>query len=87
LASVPSTRAASPADEQGPATRSQLQRYQFGPRERHDFLVFIAFALPNIVLIVAFSYRPVLSNIYYSTLNWTLGSANATAVGFGNYVQ
>ena len=39
-------------------------------------------ALPNLVLIVAFTYRPLISNIYYSTLDWTLGSASATVVGF-----
>jgi sn-glycerol 3-phosphate transport system permease protein len=87
LASVPSTKPASPADEQGSAVRSPLRQSRFGPRDRHDFWVFLAFALPNILLIVAFSYRPVLSNIYYSTLNWTLGAANASAVGFGNYIQ
>jgi sn-glycerol 3-phosphate transport system permease protein len=49
--------------------------------------VFLAFAGPNILLIVFFSYRPVLTNLFYSTLNWTLGAATATSVGFGNYVR
>jgi ABC-type sugar transport systems, permease components len=49
--------------------------------------VFLAMALPNFVLIGAFTYRPLIMNIYYSTLNWTLGSASATIVGFGNYVR
>src|SRR5674536_335117 len=44
-------------------------------------------ALPNLVLIGAFTYRPLIMNVYYSTLNWTLGSATATIVGFGNYVR
>ncbi len=44
-------------------------------------------ALPNLVLIGAFTYRPLIMNIYYSTLNWTLGSATATVVGLGNYVR
>ncbi|MGI5130714.1 carbohydrate ABC transporter permease [Pseudonocardia sp. CA-107938] len=65
----------------------QPVRRRFGPRERHDFLVFLALAGPNILLIVAFSYRPVLQNIQYSMLNWTLGSASATAVGLGNYAE
>lgn len=69
------------------ASSTPPRRPRFGPRERHDFLVFLAFAAPNIVLIVVFSYRAVLMNVYYSTLNWTLGSATATAVGFGNYMQ
>ena len=49
--------------------------------------MFLAFAAPNIALIVAFSYRPVLSNVFYSTLNWTLGAATATSVGIDNYVR
>ncbi|WP_256328557.1 carbohydrate ABC transporter permease [Nocardioides sp. YR527] len=40
---------------------------------------------PNVALIVVFTYRPLLQNIYYSTLNWTLGSKFATPVGLGNY--
>ncbi|MEJ3656398.1 sugar ABC transporter permease [Actinomycetes bacterium KLBMP 9759] len=62
-------------------------RRRFGQRERHDFVVFLALAAPNIVLIVAFTYRPVLNNIYFSTLDWTLGAATAVQVGFGNYVE
>jgi sn-glycerol 3-phosphate transport system permease protein len=34
-----------------------------------------------------FTYRPLLSNIYYSTLNWTLGAQVATPVGLGNYKE
>jgi sn-glycerol 3-phosphate transport system permease protein len=63
------------------------RRRRFGARERHDFLVFLAFAAPNILLIVAFTYRPLLSSIYYSTLNWTLGAATAVPVGLDNYVR
>ncbi|QCB98892.1 sugar ABC transporter permease [Arthrobacter sp. PAMC25564] len=43
-------------------------------------------ALPNLALIAVFTYLPLINNIYYSTLDWTLGSASATAVGFGNYL-
>jgi hypothetical protein len=38
------------------------------------FLVFLALAAPNLLLIVAFGYRPLLSNISYSALDWTLGA-------------
>jgi len=44
-------------------------------------------ALPNLVLVGAFTYRPLILNIYYSTLNWTLGSPSATVAGLGNYVR
>src|SRR4051794_1138263 len=50
-------------------------------RTRRDYLTFVAFAAPNLLLIVMFTYRPLLSNIYYSTLNWTLGAKVATPVG------
>ncbi|AJT43015.1 glycerol-3-phosphate ABC transporter permease [Psychromicrobium lacuslunae] len=46
----------------------------------------MAFALPNIALIVLFTYRPLIANIQYSLLDWTLGSDFATAVGLNNYV-
>lgn len=56
-------------------------------RARRDAWVFLAMALPNLVLIGAFTYRPLILNVYYSTLNWTLGSATASVVGLGNYVR
>lgn len=44
-------------------------------------------ALPNVILIAVFIYRPLFSNIYFSTLNWTLGSTTAKIVGVQNYIQ
>ncbi len=49
--------------------------------------MFLAFAGPNLVLIALFTYRPLLTNVYYSTLDWNLGSRTATPVGFGNYLR
>jgi len=66
-----------------PVLRRRPRRW--GSRNRHDYLVFLGFAAPNILLIAAFTYRPLLSNVYYSTLNWTLGAATATQIGLGNY--
>lgn len=63
------------------------QRKYWTPRARREAWVFAALALPNLLLIAAFTYRPLVANIYYSTLDWTLGSAEATAVGLGNYVE
>lgn len=54
-------------------------------RDRRDFPIFVLLALPNILLILAFIYRPLITNVYYSTLNWTLGSQYATPIGLGNY--
>ena len=79
-------RAADPAPvARGQAPRSRSRR--FTRRSRRDYLVFLAFATPNLLLIALFTYRPLLSNIYYSTLNWTLGAPNATPVGLGNYKE
>ncbi|MGM9472298.1 carbohydrate ABC transporter permease [Pseudarthrobacter sp. YS3] len=84
LASTPST---SPPVPPGPSgTRRELRRRRWSGRSRRDFFVFLALALPNLLLIAVFTYRPLISNIYYSTLDWTLGSASATVVGFENYV-
>ncbi|WP_314213994.1 sugar ABC transporter permease [Pseudarthrobacter equi] len=80
LAPHPSAR---PGRQPGPA---KVPRRRWTARSRRDFFVFLAMALPNLVLIAVFTYRPLFSNIYYSTLDWTLGSPSATVVGLGNYV-
>ncbi len=56
-------------------------------RTRRDAWFFILFAAPNVALILLFTYRPLVTNFYYSTLDWTLGAATATNVGFANYVE
>jgi sn-glycerol 3-phosphate transport system permease protein len=56
-------------------------------RHRLEYLIFLALAAPNLILIALFVYRPLILNIYYSTLNWNLGASTARVVGFGNYVE
>lgn len=80
------TLSAAPAAAKSTPGAAPVRRRRFTGRDRRDFFVFLAFALPNLILIAAFTYRPLFSNIYYSTLNWTLGSPTATVVGFQNYV-
>lgn len=48
---------------------------------------FALLAGPNIALILAFTYLPLASNLYYSMLNWRLGSNRATFVGLANYTE
>ena len=67
-------------------THTAAGRKRWSGRARRDFFTFLALALPNLLLIAVFTYLPLLNNIYYSTLNWTLGSASATVVGMENYV-
>jgi sn-glycerol 3-phosphate transport system permease protein len=69
------------------AQRARRRRHRFSPRSRRDYLVFLAFAAPNLLLIALFTYRPLLNNIYYSTLNWTLGASVANPIGLGNYKE
>ena len=56
-------------------------------RSLREKTIFVLLAAPNIALILAFTYRPLLMNMYYSTLDWTLGSDYARSVGLGNYIE
>jgi sn-glycerol 3-phosphate transport system permease protein len=67
--------------------RPKAANMRWTPRARRDAWVFLALALPNLLLIAFFTYRPLFVNMYYSTLDWTLGSMDATVVGLGNYVE
>lgn len=69
------------------AARAPQTRPRWSPRRRRDFLVFLAMALPNLALIAVFTYRPLLANLQYSTLDWTLGASTARVVGLGNYAD
>ncbi len=77
----PSESEAVVAVDRGKARRAR------GRQARREAAVFVAFAAPNVALIVMFTYRPLLLNIYYSTLDWTLGAPTARAVGLANYIQ
>jgi sn-glycerol 3-phosphate transport system permease protein len=67
------------------AVTTKRPRQALSGRRVREWLIFLAFVAPNVALIVVFTYRPLFQNIYYSTLNWTLGSKFATPVGLGNY--
>ncbi|QAY64266.1 sugar ABC transporter permease [Xylanimonas allomyrinae] len=56
-------------------------------RRRKDFGAFLLLAGPNIALILVFCWRPVVQNIQYSLLDWTLGNATARFVGLRNFVE
>ncbi|MET3367813.1 UNVERIFIED_CONTAM: sn-glycerol 3-phosphate transport system permease protein [Jeotgalibacillus campisalis] len=70
----------------GAEAKPRVDRKRWSGRSRRDFVVFLAMALPNLALIGIFTYWPLINNIYYSTLDWTLGSVSATVVGLENYV-
>lgn len=52
-----------------------------------NYFMFILFAGPNIALILAFIYYPLLANVYFSTLDWRLGARTASFLGLDNYVE
>nr|WP_197061836.1 sugar ABC transporter permease [Sinomonas humi] len=67
--------------------RNRRPRSRWSARSRRDFLVFLAMALPNLMLIAVFTYRPLVANIQYSILDWTLGAETARVVGLANYIE
>jgi len=54
---------------------------------RRDILVATAFLLPNLVLLVVFTYRPLVDNIRLSFQNWNISSPTATFIGLDNYAE
>ncbi|MHB1474915.1 MAG: carbohydrate ABC transporter permease [Dermatophilaceae bacterium] len=43
--------------------------------------------VPNLVLLVVFTYRPLLDNIRLSFTDWNISSPTANGVGFANYAE
>lgn len=71
----------------GPSSPRAARANRRPGRRRPEIWVFLALAGPNLAFILLFTYRPLLLNAYYSTLDWTLGSPFATSVGLRNYTE
>ena len=56
-------------------------------QRRREYLLFLAFVAPNVVLLGVFSYWPVIYNGYLSLTGWDLLSATKPFVGLANYVD
>ncbi|GAB3348263.1 carbohydrate ABC transporter permease [Modestobacter lapidis] len=54
---------------------------------RRDILLAAAFLLPNLVLLVAFTYRPLVDNIRLSFTDWNISAPMASFIGVDNYVE
>ncbi|GAB2450700.1 carbohydrate ABC transporter permease [Xylanimonas ulmi] len=67
--------------------RTGLRALWHSPRRRKDLWAFLLLAGPNVALIVAFCWRPVVLNLQYATLDWTLGNQTARFVGLRNFVE
>ncbi|RNI24916.1 carbohydrate ABC transporter permease [Flexivirga caeni] len=51
-----------------------------------EWLIAAILLLPNLVLLVVFTYRPLLDNIRLSFTDWNISSPYADYIGFKNYV-
>jgi sn-glycerol 3-phosphate transport system permease protein len=54
---------------------------------RREYLLFLAFVAPNVILLGVFSYWPVVYNGYLSLTSWDLLSEFKPFVGLANYVD
>ncbi|GAA1644904.1 carbohydrate ABC transporter permease [Georgenia ruanii] len=80
---APTGAAAEPPPRRHPRPRG---RRPLG-RRRSTWLAFLLLAGPNLLLLLVFTYRPLLLSFYYSTLQWNVGSRTARPVGLGNYAE
>lgn len=79
LASAPTGSARAP-EPVGPPPRRADRRWG-------EWLLAAALLLPNLVLLVLFTYRPLLDNIRLSFTDWNISSPLASGVGLANYVE
>ena len=56
-------------------------------RDWREWLVFLAFAGPNVALFAIFTYTPLINNLLLSFSDWNMISADKTFVGVQNYVD
>ncbi|SDS24653.1 carbohydrate ABC transporter permease [Microlunatus soli] len=54
---------------------------------RREYLLFLAFIAPNVILLAVFAYWPVLYNAYLSMTSWNLLSETKPWIWFANYVD
>ena len=56
-------------------------------RRRREWMTFLLFAGPNLVLFGVFTYWPVVYSAYLSVYDWNLIATNPTFLGFANYAE
>ncbi|MGY1750074.1 carbohydrate ABC transporter permease [Modestobacter sp. SYSU DS0511] len=78
----PSAPLAAPPDPPAPSPKAAPP----GNRRR-DVLIAAAFLLPNLVLLVVFTYRPLLDNVRLSFTDWNISAPTASFIGLDNYVE
>lgn len=60
------------------------QRPQYSTKQ---MLLAAALVLPNLILLVIFTYRPLIDNIRISFFNWNISSPRMKFVGLDNYIE
>ncbi|GAA1975458.1 sugar ABC transporter permease [Isoptericola halotolerans] len=70
-----------------PAPRRPATRRSSARRRRRALWWALLLAGPNVLLLLVFTYRPLVESFYLSTLQWNLGAPSARFVGLGNYVE
>ena len=73
-------RTRGPAAEVGPPPRRSSGR-------AWEWTLAALLLLPNLVLLIVFTYRPLLDNIRLSFTDWNISSPIANPVGLSNYIE
>ena len=80
-------------------TTTQHDRVRVGPPEPvgpppkrsgvgwREWLLAAALLLPNLALLILFTYRPLLDNIRLSFTDWNISAPIANYIGFANYTE
>ena len=89
ITTAPGPAAASAPTSGAPVPRAGKVKATADPpgNRRRDMLIAAAFLLPNLVLLVVFTYRPLIDNIRLSFTSWNISSPTASFIGVDNYVQ
>ena len=76
-------------DSGGPSAPPSVVRgggtQQKAPRPWGEWLLALALLAPNVILLIVFTYRPLLDNIRLSFYNWNISSPRARFIGWDNY--
>ncbi|WP_238348234.1 carbohydrate ABC transporter permease [Ornithinimicrobium pratense] len=64
-----------------------MTRTEERPGRGREMLLAAALLLPNVVLLVVWTYRPLVDNIRLSFYRWNLGSPRSSFIGWDNYVE
>ncbi|WP_134773802.1 carbohydrate ABC transporter permease [Ornithinimicrobium flavum] len=64
-----------------------MSRIEERPGRGKEALLAAALLLPNVLLLLVWTYRPLVDNIRLSFFRWNLGSPRSTFIGWDNYVE